>query len=444
MGQTKTLDPTATLRSQIICPHCWHSFSPEDILWIAVHPDLHSDPRLPDEPQRFLPTRFNETGDALDLRGMPCRRLACPRCHLEIPRAFLELAPFFVSIFGAPSSGKSYFLAAMTWRLRKAMRDTFGLDFADADPQFNGVLTRYEELLFLNPKANSYAELPKTDQQGQTYQKVLFGKHEWYYPKPFTFTVRPIAARKTVTGATSQPWALCLYDNAGEHFLPGAETTKSPGTQHFAYSKTLLFLFDPTQHPRFREHCRGKTADLQMSDDSSSAQHLVLLEAASRVRSQLKLRADQLHHAPLVVVVTKFDTWSSLTNTSYLGLSKALRNVGSPFFALNLDSLQGISQIVRFLLQQHAPEVVSAAEAFCREVIYIPVSALGIDHKRKIDKETRRTFVQPASIEPMWAEVPMYYAMYRAAPGLIPAAKSKPQLAAGPHKQKQAKFKGAS
>src|SRR5687768_2857643 len=84
------------LRTRVTCPHCWDSFAAEETKWVAAHPELVNDPRLGgDKPQRFLPTRFNAEGNAIDIRGMPCQELACPRCHLIIPRGLLELPPLF-------------------------------------------------------------------------------------------------------------------------------------------------------------------------------------------------------------------------------------------------------------------------------------------------------------------------------------------------------------
>ncbi len=37
----------------------------------------------------------------------------------------LEMEPLFVSILGAPASGKSYFLTAMTWQLRRTLPTPF-------------------------------------------------------------------------------------------------------------------------------------------------------------------------------------------------------------------------------------------------------------------------------------------------------------------------------
>ena len=58
---------------------------------------------------------------------------------------------------------------------------------------------------------------------------------------------------------------LCVYDNAGEHFSPGEESASSPVTQHLARSAAVVFLYDPTQDPRFRAACRGLSEDPQLA-----------------------------------------------------------------------------------------------------------------------------------------------------------------------------------
>jgi len=100
-------------------PHCWNRFAPADALVISVHPGLLGDPVLgPEEQLRFVPSRFTADGLGLDPNGGNCPDLACPHCHLEIVRSLLTSRPLFLSIVGAPASGKSCFLAAATWALR--------------------------------------------------------------------------------------------------------------------------------------------------------------------------------------------------------------------------------------------------------------------------------------------------------------------------------------
>jgi hypothetical protein len=178
------------------CPHCWATFAPEEVLWISGHTDLLGDPRLgPEQPQRFLPTRFTVEGNALDAHGFVCESLACPRCHLPVPRALLEAEPTFVSIFGSPACGKSFFLAAMTSELRRLLPERFALFFSDADTVSNRSLNEYEESLFHNAKKDEWVPLAnlirKTDLQGELYDTVTFGNQTVSYPRPFLFTVQP-------------------------------------------------------------------------------------------------------------------------------------------------------------------------------------------------------------------------------------------------------------
>src|SRR5580700_11824914 len=89
------------LVAAVTCPHCWHVFPPEQILWVAQHGELLGDALLgPEKARRFLPSRFTIDGRALDARGTPCDQLACPRCHLLVPRPILDVEPLFISIIG--------------------------------------------------------------------------------------------------------------------------------------------------------------------------------------------------------------------------------------------------------------------------------------------------------------------------------------------------------
>ena len=57
-----------------------------------------------------------------------------------------EMEPLFLSILGAPACGKSYFLAAMTWRLRTRRRNTSAWCLATPTPVSNHRLHEYEEI----------------------------------------------------------------------------------------------------------------------------------------------------------------------------------------------------------------------------------------------------------------------------------------------------------
>ncbi|HEY7157824.1 MAG TPA: hypothetical protein VH575_27955 [Gemmataceae bacterium] len=413
--------PDNPLLLRTTCPHCWHSFSPENVLWVSTHSDLLGDPRLgPEQQQRFLPTRFNLNGNALDAHGVPCMSLACPHCHLVVPRGLLEMEPFFASILGAPGCGKSYLLAAMTWQLRQVLPRDFAVTFRDADLSANSLLNEYEKSLFLNAQSDNLVPLGdlirKTELQGQLYDTVLFGNQAISYPRPFLFTLSPTDQHPNAGFRQRLSRLLCLYDNAGEHFQPGMDSNSSQATRHLAQSRLLLFLFDPTQDQRFRERCRGNDTDLPAAGTVNSRQEVILLEAADRIRRLTNLPQSAKHPHPLIVLVTKYDTWAHLlgkllTENPWKATSRGIT-------ALDVEWIAECSRNVRQLLGETCPELVNAADGFSRHVVYLPVSALG--RKPLVDPATGRLAVRPRKLNPIWALVPLLYGISQSLKGVIP------------------------
>ncbi len=416
------------LLAQVKCPHCWNVFPPDQALWIAEHPDLTGDTRLgTDHPQRFLPTRFTVEGAAIDTRGFTCHGLACPKCHLSVPRPMFEMRQVFASIFGAPACGKSYFLTSMTWRLREVLPKRFSIAFNDIDSVLNHRLQDYESQQFLNAAQDELVAIEKTQTHGDLYDTVLFGDQAVNYPCPFVFSLMPLEKHPNFKSAGKMSRILCLYDNAGESFLPGEDTAASPVTRHLALSRVLMFLFDPTQDIRFRRACRGKTSDPQMKERTERLdrerpvrQETILTEAAQRVRRYVGLGHNKRHSRPLIVVITKFDSWSSLLKKKELP-SPWISDSRRSLCAMDFNVIEALSQTLRSLLWKVSPEIVSAAESFAKEVIYIPVSATG--HHPESDPKTGALGIRPKDIRPIWAEVPLLYTMARWMHGLVPHTK---------------------
>lgn len=413
-----------TIQSRITCPHCWNEYLPEDSLWVSEHPDLLGDARLGSSyPMRFLPSRFTGDGEALDPNGYRTSRLACPACHLEVARPLYQIAPEFFSILGAPASGKSYFLASLTWKLRQTLPRHFLVAMKDADSISNARLHEYEEQQFLNPNPERLVSIAKTEVQGDLYDTVSMGDHTVQYPRPFLFNLQPLNGHPNYSRSSSASRVLCLYDNAGESFLPGQDTATAPVTRHLALSRCLFFLFDPTQDPRFRRACLGKSDDPQMQPrserlarENSIRQDTILSEAIDRVRRHAGLREDEMHQRPLTIVVTKWDSWNNLIpGIDHSDPFVTLRD--SSLKVLDGKRIQSVSDKVGELLRELTPEIVSAAESFAQELTFIPVSATG--SSPEIDPKTGSLGVRPKDISPYWVEVPLLHALARWCPGLV-------------------------
>jgi hypothetical protein len=408
------------LLPQLTCPHCWERFAPEQVLWVSEHVDLLGDPLLgPESQQRFLPSRYTLEGDAIDAKVMTCRTMACPQCHLPVPRAMLEMEPLFVSILGAPASGKSYFLTAMTWQLRQVMARHFKIAFTDADPAANRALNDCEEALFLNPDDSEIAPLGglirKTELQGELYDTVVYGQQTVNYPRPFLFTMQPQEGHPGGEPA-SLSRMLCLYDNAGEHFQPGQDSASSPVTRHLARSQAILFLFDPTQDVRFRAVCSGiGTARATQRASRLSRQETILNEAAARIRRHTGLSQGSKFDRPMVVVLSKLDEWSHLFGPDDEG--DPWRSRGN-LTGVDVVRIERRSGRLREILLKYCPETVTAAEAFAKDITYIAVSSLGSCVEP--DSNSGLLGIRPRNIQPHWVTVPLLYAISQVLPALVP------------------------
>ncbi|MFW6414220.1 MAG: FHA domain-containing protein [Verrucomicrobiota bacterium] len=416
-----TADQTteAATEGDVTCPHCWHKFNLEDFLFVSRHHLLAGDPVLgPEFQQRFLPSRFTPEGHALDSYGLPCPDRACPRCHLRIPRALTEMPPLFASIVGAAGSGKSYFLTAMIWKLRNILWHKFAMIFADTDAVSNQIINEYEEKLFLNSDPDTPVSLEKTELYGEMYNQLLLDDMETHLPKPFMFSVLPAEHHPDYENALQRmSRTLVLYDNAGEHFEPGMDSVDNPTTQHILYSDTLFFVFDPTKDARFRARCRG-SEDPQMAKGARvQRQEILLTEMINRIQKYTGASTRSKSDRPLVIIVPKADIWLHLLGYS-VPAEPWTWNAETKTFALDVDTIMSTSFSVRALIEDTSPELVSTAESFARDVIFLPNSALG--RSPELDEAGNTLAVRPRDIKPFWITVPMLYHFFSY--GLIPAA----------------------
>lgn len=419
-----------SLVPEITCPHCWHRFPPEQLHFIAVSSDLAFDHRLVEGMRRFLPSRFTFRGDAIDPLGGVCTETACPNCHLKIPRLLSIRPSISFSVFGAPGSGKSYYLGAMT-RVLGQLFPRVGLLIDDVDAEMNAILHDYERRLF--EPVGGTVTIPKTDTVGSWYNKVLFGRSEKLLPQPFLHRLEPADSHPLASKRESLARVLCLYDNAGESFEPGAEKEENPVTRHMSVASGLFFVFDPTKEQGFKQACRGKSDDEQWLDDKLSRQATLFSEAMSRIQRFRSLMPTDRISTPLVVVMTKFDAWSHLLDQELLGkgrlpgvIGPAKLPDGRAVEGFDSEAVKGISKACRAVLALHAGPLLARIDALCdpSKVWFVPVSATGCSAFRN---ETGG-FSHPGDrIRPIWAHVPTMTMLSIVAPLLMPTLIKAPQ-----------------
>ena len=383
----------------VICPHCWYHFNSEDILYIAVHPSLMGDPVLgPGAMKRFAPVKFNSLGQALDDMNQVTTQTACPRCRLKVPLNVLDEPTYYFSLVGAPSSGKSYYLATLLNTLRSCMPNKFGSTLLDIDPEMNQVLSSYEETLFHSARRNEVAILPKTQQTGDDFVNVVeLDNVPIHLPKPFIYELIQHSA-----SSGHSNFNVIFYDNAGEQFQPGADNMINPGTRHLACSDGIIFIFDPVNDANMRDLCNPDEPQVQ-TNAYIYDQTRLLSEMIARIRQHRNMDSRTKCDTPLVIALAKYDVWKKHFPIDLTTVDLFREGANGTIGSWDKNRMLDISLVLRELLLKYAPGLLSAAEAFFEQVYIVPFSSFGCLARTS---PSGQLGVIPEQIKPVWAAHP--------------------------------------
>jgi hypothetical protein len=382
------------------CPVCWLRFDIGDIMHVAAHDSLRGDPVLgEDAPQRFLATRFNDVGQALDALGLPCTEIACPHCRRVLPAGFAETTHHIISLVGDQSAGKSYYLSVLLNVLPAKLFEHFSVVFQDADPAGNAILNQMKQTLF-GAKTPEGARLIKTQLEGIMYERLPRYGRVVALPKPFVFSV-------TSAPDPARHCSLIFYDNAGEHFQPGRDSMDSPGAQHVASSAGILFLVDPFNNPDFRQRIADR-ADPQLETQIVDQQSVILSEMKVRLAKLLKKSLSYRVPTSMAVLIGKCDAW--------LHLLPEVPRYPLVDGALDLDVVQTNSDRLRAFLKEICPAIVANAESVSADVRYFAISSFG---HAPVKVGPGDYVPDPRRLQPFQVEVPIVWILSRIAADLV-------------------------
>jgi hypothetical protein len=399
---------TRSLVSTIHCPHCWAEFQPAQVRFISEHEALRGDPVLGGADRlRYLPSRFDAKGRAVDPLGAVCTRMACVRCHLELPPALVEVPQSIVSVVGAPACGKSVMLAAASFALRSGMV-VDGLDFLDADTSLNDLTVELESSLFRSTTPDRPAMIAKTDLSGRLYRSFRSEDGYWLAPKPQLFELRRGSTRRM----------LCLYDNAGEHFLPGRENPQEPVTRHLGVSRALIFVVDPTQDQRVVERLGGREAVTAMGGGGSAEQRqdLVLIEASNRVKRLRALTSTDPLPFRIVLALAKADIWAPLATSEMANCFAGMDSRPSVAMPTGESLAEAHRGCAKFL-SECMPELLATTRALDPRFRAVPFSGLGRPPSR--GSAGADLAIRPKDVRPIWPAAPLVVAMAEAEPTMF-------------------------
>jgi len=320
-----------------------------------------------------------------------------------------------------PTSGKSYYLAALAHELREILPEMFAINCVDADPVANALLRDYEASLFFNSRSDEQIPLGsligKTQPSGTLYDTVKYGDRLVHFAKPFTFLIEPAAHHNASADEHDCGRVLCLYDNAGEHFLAGEDTADKPGTRHLAESSILLLLIDLAQDPRLATLCHSDSVSMLAGNPLKRRQEDMIREVSSRIRRHREANRTGKTTGPSVfVLLTKSDLW--LNGTALPDPCPYVEKLGHR--GIDCNAIDRVSNDLRSTLLQHAPDIVRATEEISEFVRYLPVSALGV---RPVTNGEGPA-IRPCDIAPAWVTTPLIYGIGRCTKGLVYGTRS--------------------
>jgi hypothetical protein len=320
----------------------------------------------------------------------------------------LEVPQTILSIVGAPASGKSVMLAAASFALRSGLV-VRGFDFLDADPTLNDLTLELEGTLFRSSTPDRPAMIAKTDLSGRLYRSFRLGDSAWTAPKPQLFSVARGVERRL----------LALYDNAGEHFLPGRDLPHEPVTRHLGVSRALVFVVDPTQDQRVATRLGGVASVKEIGGGGGveQRQDLVLIEAASRVRRLRLLSASDPLPFRIVLALSKADIWAHLCAPSFLPSAEASTR---PTIAMpEAGALRSAHDACVRFLSESMPEFVAAARSLDPGFRAVPFSGLG-QHPSRGAALDDALAIRPRDVRPIWPAAPLLVALAEAEPAMFP------------------------
>ncbi len=378
------------------CPTCWKSFSVGEVMNIAAHNELTGDPVLgPHAKLRFHAERFNERGQAIDPRGVVSLDLACPHCRGRLPPSFLAQTQLILSLVGAPSSGKSYYLAVLLKQLPETLIRVFNTNLQDADPTGNVHLNEMKNRLF-SATTREDAFISKTDFEGLMYERLMRNGQLVPLPRPFVYNLQNIDQSESRA-------SLVFYDNAGEHFKPTISIDDSPGAMHVAASSALFFLFDPATNRSFRKTLNTKR-DAQLKSQATDEQDVILAEMGLRIKKLKALDSHEKIDTPLAIMVGKYDLWRKLLPEDAITTTSEGET--------HTDTIKRNSRHTRDLLLKLCPTIVANAESISSRVMYFPISPLGHSPKEiKEGQHNGKLAPNPKSLSPILATAPTLWAL---------------------------------
>ncbi len=391
MEQTKA-KPTTVGGRELVCPHCQHRFTEQEILAIAAHRDLRGDDILGHSAmKRFTPEKFDNRGLALDDNGALCPDTACPGCHLQLPPFFKNTHQHVIPLIGSSGSGKTYYLVSLLHQMEADLPRLFNIAFRDADTGGNAVVNRLKHQIF-SARSPRQTYIGPTREGGKFYQQVWENGQFTTLPRPLIFNIN--------SGTKSH--SLVMYDYAGHE----SNISERQKLHMLKSPSACMFMYDPCADEAFNRLLTDNQQDesVESGHTADMSQSTVFTDTELQLRLNFNTPHGQAMQLPLAFLIGKLDMWQHL-----LGPEPLLPIVhGGKVIS---EHIQTNSRRIRQLLFNINPAICANAESLSSRVCYFALSSMGTSPMRFRDSETGEvlTAPNPADMHPTGVTAPLLW-----------------------------------
>lgn len=350
--------------SKILCPFCFNYVSAKDLLCMCTNA-VHSETATLGGHiiQNAKPDRQGYC--TCDQCPHTTSRKACPKCKALLPLTITESPTRIISIVGAASSGKSYYVGSI---LRKIMEE--GL---------------FSELNFSN--ISSISTLWGDKKSSGEYSKRFKGFMDHFRilepTKKISDLVKdnpPLLIEMSLAKKRLERNTFSFFDAAGESFHDAGDLASI--TPYIAHSEAVILILDPRQIPSVNSAISAAIPGLPAVSNVTYVE--ILNNVAQIIRDDNRLSRNKKIKIPLCIAFSKWDLAMETPGLIPDGLNckQSSQNVGKGYDEQRIDS---ISSEIRSLLMQQWGEanLVSLAEQNFETVKYFSFSAWGSSNSGK-------------------------------------------------------------
>ena len=286
---------------KVICPYCYEPFDSKDVqlrcrrcpeeedkVYFEYWQKIDNANVTPMQKHVYnIRRRFLRKDDlSCDVCGSKDHDYVCPHCHNELPSKMVENGAEIISVIGGPNSGKTHYIIALLYELRKHGYE-IGLD---------ATLEQVGE----DKDWHTDEMYRKAIRKLNTDHEVLVKTQQQQVSLPWIIRLDSTDPKINAQQEPKKSIYLVFYDTAGESFEDNKQIQAN--AQYLRQSKAVIVLFDTTSIPAIKDILQQKNEDLGRPDADRDD-----FDITWNTLKKFVIDNEEVKQKPVAFVLSKFD-----------------------------------------------------------------------------------------------------------------------------------------